>query len=71
MDADGDLARVAWPSDGQSVCFLFLDRNGNGPADAGNELFGNHTPLMTGQKAMDGFEARAERHRPRRRNHEQ
>ena len=60
IDADGDLERVAWPSDVDEVGFLFLDRNGNGIPDSGSELFGDHTPLMNGQTAEQGFEALAE-----------
>ena len=60
IDADGDLERVAWPSDVHEVGFLFLDRNGNGIPDSGSELFGDHTPLMNGQTAEQGFETLAE-----------
>jgi len=60
IDADGDLERVAWPNDADEVGFLFLDRNGNGIPDGGSELFGDHTPLLNGQTAEQGFEALAE-----------
>jgi len=60
IDADGDLERVAWPSEVHEVGFLFLDRNDNGIPDSGSELFGDHTPLMNGQTAEQGFEALAE-----------
>lgn len=60
IDADGDLEWVAWPSEVKDLGFLFLDRNGNGFPDDGSELFGDHTPLLNGQTAKQGFEALAE-----------
>jgi hypothetical protein len=40
--------------------FLVLDRNGNGTIDNGLELFGDHTLLMSGDYAADGFAALAQ-----------
>lgn len=60
IDADGDLESVAWPFEVSKLGFLFLDRNANGIPDDGSELFGDHTPLLNGQTAKQGFEALAE-----------
>jgi hypothetical protein len=58
MDNDSAADRVAWPTG--SVAFLFFDRNGNGVPDNGSELFGNATPLRSGEIAKHGFDALSE-----------
>ena len=53
------MERVAWTKRDSEVAFLALDRNGNGRIDGGEELFGNHTPVIRGtsQTSPNGFEA--------------
>lgn len=57
---DGVACQIAWTRLGAENAFLALDRNGNGRIDNGAELFGNFTPLQSGQLASHGFEALAE-----------
>lgn len=57
--AGGVPVLVAWP-DSSADAFLALDRDGSGTIDSGAELFGNRTPLRSGDIAMNGFEALAE-----------
>jgi hypothetical protein len=59
-NADGDRERTAWTSPNERQAFLVLDRNGNGLVDSAAELFGNVTPLASGTRAANGFEALVE-----------
>lgn len=59
-DGDGLRERTGWISADDG--FLALDLNGNGRVDAGNELFGNYSPLDAfGTTAPHGFAALAYR----------
>ena len=60
LDADGTAERTNWTAPRADVAFLALDRNGNGTIDDGTELFGDHTPLSTGERAPYGYVALAE-----------
>lgn len=57
---DGQACQMAWTRLGVENAFLALDRNGNGRIENGAELFGNFTPLRSGQPAGNGFEALGE-----------
>jgi hypothetical protein len=57
LGAQGSLNQVAWTPPDSDVAFLAMDRNSNGQIDDGSELFGNATPLNSGQRASNGFEA--------------
>jgi hypothetical protein len=57
---DGTPARMAWTRPNTEQAFLAVDRDGSGAIDNGAELFGNHTPLESGQLAKNGFEALSE-----------
>jgi hypothetical protein len=56
----GRTVQTAWTRTGAENAFLALDRNGNGLIDNGSELFGDSTPLRSGQRASNGFEALSE-----------
>ena len=60
LDADGVPEKTNWTAPHAEIAFLVLDRNGNGRVDDGTELFGDHTPLSTGERAPYGFVALAE-----------
>jgi hypothetical protein len=57
---DGQQRLLGWTEAGTRQAFLWLDRNHNGVVDDGTELFGNHTPLRSGDTATDGFQALAD-----------
>lgn len=58
LDSSGFAERAAWidPNDG----LLVLDRNEDGMINNGQELFGDQTVLINGNRATSGFEALAE-----------
>lgn len=58
FDADGEAELLSWTDRGEGL--LALDRNGNGQVDDGSELFGNHTRLTDGKRALNGYLALAE-----------
>ena len=58
IDADGQVELLSWTDRGEGL--LALDRNGNGVVDHGGELFGNHTRLTDGTRALNGYLALAE-----------
>ena len=58
IDADGETDLLSWTDRGEGL--LALDRNGNGVIDHGGELFGNHTRLIDGTLALNGYTALAE-----------
>jgi len=60
LRSEGQMSQMAWTRLGIENAFLAIDRNGNGRIDNGAELFGNYTPLRSGQIAQNGFEALAE-----------
>jgi hypothetical protein len=59
-NGDGVKEQTAWTVPTASEGLLSLDRNGSGHIESGTELFGNSTPLASGQKAPNGFEALAD-----------
>ena len=58
LDANGVKEQTGWIA--RATAFLALDRNNNGQIDNGSELFGNHTQLVNGEKAKNGYDALAE-----------
>lgn len=60
IDSDGNVEAVTWVPPNSRDAFLFLDRNGNGVADNGLELFGTSTLLVNGDRAENGYEALTE-----------
>lgn len=59
LDATGTALQTAWTVASTDQAFLVWDRNGNGRIDDGTELFGSATPLSSGGRAVNGFEALA------------
>jgi hypothetical protein len=57
IDADGILDKINWTFWESEEGILTLDRNGNGRIDDGSELFGDATPLPSGETAPNGFAA--------------
>lgn len=57
---DGRPTQMAWTRIDAENAFLARDRNANGRIDDGTELFGNFTPLRSGELAPNGFRALAE-----------
>lgn len=60
IDATGHAFWIGWTAAGTSEAFLALDRDGDGAITSGAEMFGNATPLESGQRAANGFDALAE-----------
>jgi hypothetical protein len=57
---EGRPSQMAWTRTGVENAFLARDSNANGRIDDGAELFGNFTPLRSGELASNGFRALAE-----------
>ncbi len=58
LQGEGTTEKVGWIK--PTAAFLAMDLNGNGKIDSGAELFGNHTKLPSGQKAIHGYQALAQ-----------
>lgn len=59
LDATGSPVRTAWTPSDSDEGFLVWDRNANGQVDDGTELFGSVTPLSSGGRGANGFQALA------------
>jgi hypothetical protein len=57
-DANGFAQQTGWVGQGDGL--LVWDINDNGQIDNGRELFGDHTKLANGLRAVNGFEALAQ-----------
>jgi hypothetical protein len=64
IDHDGLGEWVAWTHPAGKDGFLCLDWNQNGRIDNGAELFGNHTRLLGGGIAQNGYDALGQYDRP-------
>lgn len=60
IDSDGTLELVSWTDGSQLDGFLVHDVNGNGWIDGGSELFGNHSWMLDGSLAEEGYQALGE-----------
>jgi hypothetical protein len=58
LDPSAGPACFDWPT--AATPWLALDRDGSGAIEDGRELFGSATPLVSGARASNGFEALAE-----------
>jgi hypothetical protein len=60
LNANYSAESTMWTKGHAGVALLALDRDRNGMIDNGRELFGDHTPLMSGAMAALGYDALAE-----------
>lgn len=60
LNANWSPESTMWTKENKGVALLALDRDRNGTIDNGRELFGDHTPLMSGERAALGYDALAE-----------